>query len=132
MFINPVWEYRLHNGVKFSSIFEHIKGMGTYPVKQATIERNGERIEFELNNGHWFCLEYTPNTNGKFVFFGFDDEQICDELEYVNPEDAKDHPEGKCMCEQDFHRYGCAFDEDGTAIRELIVKYANDCGICDY
>ena len=26
---------------------------------------------------------------------------------------------------------GCAFDEDGTAIRELIVKYANDCGICD-
>lgn len=132
MFINPVWEYQLHNGVKFSSIFEYIKGMGTYSVEQATIERNGERIEFELNNGHWFCLEAQPNTNGKFVFFGFDDEQICDELEYVNPEDAKDHPEGKCMCEQDFHRYGCAFDEDGTAIRELIVKHANDCGICDY
>lgn len=71
MFINPVWEYQLHNGVKFSSIFEHIKGMGTYPAKQATIERNGERIEFELNNGHWFCLEAQPNTNGKFVFFGF-------------------------------------------------------------
>lgn len=81
MFINPVWEYQLHNGVKFSSIFEHIKGMGTYPVKQATIERNGERIEFELNNGHWFCLEAQPNTNGKFVFFGFDDEQICDEMD---------------------------------------------------
>lgn len=44
MFINPVWEYQLHDGVKFSSIFEHIKGMGTYPVKQATIERNGESI----------------------------------------------------------------------------------------
>ena len=131
MFINPVWEYQLHNGVEFSSIFEHIKGMGAYSVEQATVERDGERIEFELNNGHWFCLEYTPNTNGKFVFFGFDDEQICDEMD-ISPEDAEELKDGECMCERGFHRYGCAFDEDGTAIRELIVTYANDCGICDY
>lgn len=131
MFINPVWEYQLHSGVKFSSIFERFKGMGTYSIKQTTVERNGERIEFELNNGHWFCLEKEPREEDKFTFFGFDDEQICDEMD-IYPEDAKELEEGECMCGQEVHRYGCAFDEDGTAIRELIVKYANDCGICDY
>ena len=131
MFINPVWEYQLHGGVKFSSIFECIKSMGAYSVEQATVERNGERIEFELNNGHWFCLEKEPKKEDKFTFFGFDDEQICDEMD-IYPEDAEELEEGECMCGQDVHRYGCAFDEDGAAIRELIVKYANDCGICDY
>lgn len=131
MFINPVWEYQLHSGVKFSSIFERIKGMGTYSVKQATVEHNGERIEFELDNGHWFCLEEIPSTGGKFTFFGFDDEQICDEMD-IYPEDTEELKEGECMCGKEVHRYGCAFDEDGTAIRELIVKYADDCGICDY